>query len=329
MNAKKNTPIRFHFVVNPGGGSGRALQVWKTVEDIVKRKGVEYSVHFPTQSYLVHNIVHDLTNIGRRDSDVYLVVIGGDGTLNLAVNGIVNFDKTYMGLIPAGSGNDFVHSTNISGSYEDIVSRIIDVSSVRSLDLGVLKYNSCYDDQGRKLHIENKTWLFNNAAGIGFDADVCVKVQHSKLSERLSALRLSRLAYLFAALPIFLHHQGFSVDITVDKENYHYDNVLFSVVMNEPYEGGGFKFCPDATPFDGLLDSCVAHNIHRRDLPKLILKAFKGHHVGQRGIEINRGHVYRIKTQVPLWVQTDGEVEYRSDDITISIRPKALKFLGL
>lgn len=55
---------------------------------------------------------------------------GGDGTLNVAVNGIMNFNKTYLGLIPAGSGNDFVHSNSISGTYEDIIERITDVSRV-------------------------------------------------------------------------------------------------------------------------------------------------------------------------------------------------------
>ena len=55
---------------------------------------------------------------------------GGDGTLNVAVDGIMNFNKTYLGLIPAGSGNDFVHSNSISGTYEDIIERITDVSRV-------------------------------------------------------------------------------------------------------------------------------------------------------------------------------------------------------
>ena len=66
-----------------------------------------------------------------------------------------------------------------------------------------------FDDQGRALDIAAKQWHFNNAAGIGFDADVCVKVLHSDVSDRLSRLHLSQLAYLCAALPGFLSIEDF------------------------------------------------------------------------------------------------------------------------
>ena len=95
-----------------------------------------------------------------------------------------------------------------------------------------------FDDQGRALDIAAKQWHFNNAAGIGFDADVCVKVLHSDVSDRLSRLHLSQLAYLCAALPGFFKHRGFSVSVDIDGEVCRYDDTLFVPVMNEPYEGG-------------------------------------------------------------------------------------------
>ncbi|WP_418969814.1 diacylglycerol kinase family protein [Alloscardovia omnicolens] len=321
--------MRFHFVVNPSGGSGRALLAWREVQSIMHDKKLKYSVHFPTQTYVVQDIVRDLTNVSDADEDVYLIIVGGDGTLNVAINGIVNFKKTYIGLIPAGSGNDFVRSQSIPQSYEAVLDRITDIHRVRSLDVGVLTYNTLFDDQGRPLNLSPKHRLFNNAIGIGFDADVCVKVLHSRLSEKLSTFHLSKLAYLCAALPSIFKHRNFALDVTIDNRDYHFDDVLFAAIMNEPYEGGGFKFCPDASAYDGLLDSCIACGIKKRELIHLIPRALKGKHTTSDGVSIERGKEYRIRSSHPLWVQADGEVEYRSNDITISVRPQAIQFLGL
>ena len=77
-----------------------------------------------------------------------------------------------------------------------------------------------FDDQGRALDIAAKQWHFNNAAGIGFDADVCVKVLHSDVSDRLSRLHLSQLAYLCAALPGFFKHRGFFLYLWILMEKF-------------------------------------------------------------------------------------------------------------
>ncbi|WP_148130808.1 diacylglycerol/lipid kinase family protein [Alloscardovia sp. HMSC034E08] len=124
-------------------------------------------------------------------------------------------------------------------------------------------------------------------------------------------------------------HRGFSVSVDIDGEVCRYDDTLFVAVMNEPYEGGGFKFCPQASPYDGQLDSCIAQGVKKTELVHLIPRAMKGYHTSSRGVHMARGRVYRITTNVPVWVQTDGEVAYKSNDISISLLPQAVQFLGL
>lgn len=101
---------------------------------------------------------------------MFILLSGGDGTLSVAVNGIMNFNKTYLGLIPVGSGNDFVHSNSISGTYEDIIERITDVSRVLSLDMGVLTYNTC-------LMIKAERWILPQNNGISIMLRVLVLMQ--------------------------------------------------------------------------------------------------------------------------------------------------------
>lgn len=151
------------------GGGSRALKAWREVQSILRAKGIEHSVHFPTRTYVVHDIVRDLSDVSDDAENVY-IIIGGDGTLNVAVNGIMNFNKTYLGLIPAGSGNDFVHSNSISGTYEDIIERITDVSRVLSLDMGVLTYNTC-------LMIKAERWILPQNNGISIMLRVLVLMQ--------------------------------------------------------------------------------------------------------------------------------------------------------
>lgn len=139
------------------------------MQSILRAKGIEHSVHFPMRTYVVHDIVRDLSDVSDDAENVY-IIIGGDGTLNVAVNGIMNFNKTYLGLIPAGSGNDFVHSNSISGTYEDIIERITDVSRVLSLDMGVLTYNTCS-------MIKAERWILPQNNGISIMLRVLVLMQ--------------------------------------------------------------------------------------------------------------------------------------------------------
>ncbi len=323
--------MRFHFVVNPHGRRGRAVKIWQRVEKIVQQKNLDYALHFPTQSYLVSDIVRDITDVNDRDDNVYLIVVGGDGTLNVVVNSIVNRAKTFVGLIPAGSGNDFARSRGMASNFEELIDRILDTDHVTDLDLGCATFTSCYDDRGQAMDIDDKKRYFNNAVGIGFDADVCVRVQHSSLAEKLALVHLSKLAYACAALPLFFEHRNFEATISVGQEDNSltFSHVLFAALMNEPYEGGGFKFCPDAQPDDGIIDACIAHDIQSKSLIHLLPRAMWGKHTHARGISMMSGHTYRVRTGRPVWVQTDGEVEYRCDDIIVSVVPKALHFLGL
>ncbi|OTA26363.1 hypothetical protein B9G54_05105 [Alloscardovia macacae] len=315
----------FHVIVNPSGGSGQAIRVWRAVERVARERGMEYSVHFPTDTYLIRDIVHDLTNVPDSADMVYLVIIGGDGTLNVVLNGIVNFSRTAVGLIPAGSGNDFAHSRGLAGSYDQMLAHISDVSRMRALDVGCAVLHTCFDDLGNHLDIPEKSVLFNNAVGLGFDAQVCVTIQHSKLHERLAKVGLAKLAYVGTALPLLRRFQNFSLQIGDAR----YEDVLFAAIMLEPYEGGGFQFCPSASPYDGVLDSCVAHGLGLADVASLLPKALKGEHVGAEGVEIEQSPSYRLRTDHPVWIQADGEVEYRTDDVSVRVYEKKLNVLGL
>ncbi|MDE5932012.1 MAG: diacylglycerol kinase family lipid kinase, partial [Lachnospiraceae bacterium] len=113
-----------------------------------------------------------------------------------------------------------------------------------------------------------------------------------------------------------------------DKDPIHLDRFLFSAFMIHRYEGGGFKFCPNADAGDGLLDVCLVGH-----LPKLVIllalpTAFFGKHYLFPQIFHYRASRIVIKTSVPLWVHTDGEVYYKSDHICLSCEKQKARFLA-
>ena len=105
-------------------------------------------------------------------------------------------------------------------------------------------------------------------------------------------------------------------------------HMLFIASMLHRYEGGGFMFCPDANPGDGLLNICAVG-----DLPRLLIlcalpTAFWGKHYIFKGIDAYTASRIKIETSIPLWVHTDGEVGRQTTSYTIECNPQALNIIS-
>ena len=128
---------------------------------------------------------------------------------------------------------------------------------------------------------------FGISTGIGYDAGVCQEVLATPLKKVFNRLGLGKLIYLFIALKQLIFISPGKMTVTLDGENtFSYDHVYFTAVMNQRYEGGGFKFCPDARPDDGQLDMILVEGVGKLKLLFCLPTAFFGKHVGIRGIHI-------------------------------------------
>ncbi len=103
--------------------------------------------------------------------------------------------------------------------------------------------------------------------GWDMNAAVCQEVLSTPFKKIFNRLHLGKLIYLFIALKKLMFLHLFSMTLHMDGDRiYHYDNVYFTAVMNQKYEGGGFKFCPDASPQDGMLDVITAEGMSKLKL---------------------------------------------------------------
>ncbi|MCL2050878.1 MAG: diacylglycerol kinase family lipid kinase [Lachnospiraceae bacterium] len=311
----------YHIIVNPMAKSGRGKKLWRRIEAGLIERNVEYDVYFSKRAGFVSKHVKELTetyNLTANPEPLKLIILGGDGTINEALQGIADFERAEVGYIPTGSSNDMARDLCLPKEPLAILDIILAGESHRIMDIGEISFN---DDRPSR--------YFAVSSGIGFDAAVCSEVLTSKLKKALNKVRLGKLIYLAIALKQIITAKKAAVNIYLDddKEPIHYRKFLFAAGMVHRFEGGGFKFCPNADYTDGLLDFCVVGG-----LPKIILllalpTAFFGKHFLFPKIDSYRCQTMRIEASASLWVHTDGEVEAPAREVVMTCHKKKLRMM--
>ena len=331
-----------HVIVNPSGAGGAAAQTWVRVRDILKKERIAHKVHFSAKELDIDNITLKICGTFRKqisgevgslpavraEDDLTLLVIGGDGTMNLAVNGIENFGRVRLGFIPCGSGNDLARSVGISKDAETELKKILEGNVKRELDIGRVTYFDRFDPEDRPVSQEPYSRLFNISSGIGFDASICYDVSVTKVKDLLNKIRMGKLCYLTAAFHTVFAAPRTKAEIRLDDRTISCEELLLAACMNEPYEGGGFRFGPEADATDGILDLCVGDGIRTGDFFRIFPTAYKGSHVRFDGVDVYKAREIEVKTEKPMWVHTDGEIEYKSTHVTFSLCAEKLKMLN-
>jgi YegS/Rv2252/BmrU family lipid kinase len=315
----------FEIIINPAGAGGATTKEWKQVEPVFQKSGIPYHVTYSTLEHDLDAICQEITKIG---NEIDLVILGGDGSMNKALNGICDFAKVRLGFIPCGSGNDLAKALGISMNPIKCAEQIIQQKVSRILDFGEVTYfNASHFCDGREDTDEIFHRRFNISSGIGFDAEICENAERSKAKKFLNKIHLGKLIYLLVAIRIIFACRKVNAVIQLDEREPIRKKILSAVAMNTPYEGGGFKFCPAADPQDGILDLCVWGDINTASFFKLFPSAYSGNHLKHKEIAAHQADVIDIQTDEPCWVHTDGEVECMSTHVQMRLAAEKLRYL--
>lgn len=321
---------RYYFVVNPASKSGRGIEIWKEVEKRLQELGTDYEVSFSERHGHVAELVNKITGAHEEESEpINIVVLGGDGTIDEALQGVKDFSKVNIGYIPTGSGNDFARSLDYTQNAVESLERILNAREPRLYDLGKLEYLNMTGDRSR-LHSGEvcSTHYFDVSCGIGFDAGICERALESKSKDFLNKIGLGKLIYFFISIKLmFCDRTPDATLILEGGEEIKIKKLRFVVGMNTCYEGGGFKFAPEAVPDDGYLDICQISDISPFECITVLPGASKGTHVKNKHVHTYHVKEFEVRTDEPLWVHTDGEVFTRSSHIKVSVVPGILRFL--
>jgi len=302
----------YSFIVNPNAKSGLGQIVWDDLETLLKKSSVAYEVYFTKYQKHATDIVKKITS---DDEEHIIVALGGDGTVNEVVNGIVNFDKTILGYIPIGSSNDFARGLSLPTKPLDALKNILKQPHFVQMDVGEIQY-------------KNKTRRFAVSAGIGFDADICHEAVVSRVKKFLNKLKLGKLTYVFIALHRLFLTKPCDITITLDNEHTEvFKNAYFAAMMNSRYEGGGVMFCPKAKNYDSVLDLMIVSDVSKLKVLLLIPFALFGWHVHFKGAYERTCRCVEIHADRALPLHTDGEPIFLQHTLSARLLPKKLRVI--
>ena len=240
----------------------------------------------------------------------HIVSVGGDGTVNEIVNGIMKSKNSPpLGIIPLGWANDFIKSTNIPPNIIEAC-KILVRGKIKEIDVGII----------------NEKIYFANICGVGFDAEVAQLANQMK-SKHPNLHILSAFVYIFATVKKLLSPFSYhNVKIKFDGQEIH-SKILFIAISNGKIYGGRFNITPEAILDDGLLEICVVEEMGRFKYLSIIPKVFKGTHASIKGINFYRAKEVVIQSSEPVLAQASGEVIEGQKEFTITLLPKSLKLI--
>ena len=309
--------LKYYFIVNPGAKTGNGSGLWEELEKMLRASsGTEYEVFFTNKD---ESAAGTAASICRQHPETKrIVIVGGDGTINEVINGLSDYGRIFLGIIPAGSGNDLVRGLGIPSECRKAFSHVLHPREFRSVDHGLLEY---LDD-------DTPSRKFAVSSGIGYDAEICYQALRSPLKKLLNKLRLKISVYFLIGLKLIFTNRRAGVVLTVDGRNrLKYDKVIFIAAMNTLYEGGGYPMAPGADPGDGRLSLCVVEGISRLKHCFLMTKIGKGEHVKSRGVHIIHCRNAEIEADRPLVMHTDGEFAGKHSHVRFSCLPEKIRMM--
>jgi YegS/Rv2252/BmrU family lipid kinase len=269
--------MHLKVIYNPTAGRGKARRWVREVEETLRARGARADCEPSTGP-------DDLVRIAAESSRAgydRVVVMGGDGTLHLALR---EFDlaKGTLALIPTGSGDDFARVAGIPRKIREACDNVLR-GRVREVDVALAN---------------NLRYL--GVAGLGFDSEVAEYANRNVKFLRGSAV------YLYSILRVLPRFTPRRVSIRTD-DGTREQAIMFAAIGNTRQYGGGIRITPDASIDDGLLDACIVHETTRMQLLKTLPLAYSGAHVKKPYVEITRGRAFHFDSDQSMAVYADGE----------------------
>ncbi len=302
---------RYYLIVNPTSGRGFAGRSLPLVEEEMKKLNLDYTLALTERPWHAADLAEEAA---RQGYDV-VVIASGDGTANEVLNGLMRakskgYDKTAMGQIAVGTGNDFAFGMGIPGGIE-VGCNILAKDFRRKMDVGIVKGGD-YPD-GR---------YFGNGVGIGFDAATGFVAARIRWTRGL-------LTYLIAAIEtIFIYFKAPTVHLVYDDQEVTQPSLMISI-MNGRRMGGGFFFAPHGDPSDHWFDLCIASSASRARIFGLIPYFMKGTQATQKEVKMGRARKVTAKAvQGVLPAHCDGETLcFEGKELSIEILPGQMEFV--
>jgi len=298
----------WYIIANPTSGNGIVQKKWSEIITTLKQYKIQYEFSFSAYKNHEKELVFKALEKGYKK----FISIGGDGTLHQIVNAaiiqkIIDPQQLKIGIIPMGTGNDWVKTYKIPKNIKQAI--------------GIIRNQKTYFQDIGKLELlnTNTTTYFNNLAGIGFDGFVVKNVMKYK--------KYGAFSYLIATIVSFLKYK--QQDVTIEFNDIKIKaNVLLTLVGICKYSGGGMQLTEIVDTNDGLFDISIAKNFSFMAVLFNILKFYNGTITHHKKVEVYKTDTIKIYANEKTFIQADGEL-IGSGAFKATIIPRALGFIIL
>lgn len=298
----------FHFILNPK--SGRSIQQKKMEQDIVEacaKRHLSYHIYYTTCSKNAITYVRSMIN-EYPDERQRFICVGGDGTINEIANSSPGNPNIEFGVIPSGSGNDFVRNFKSKRLFSNIDAQID--GEAHAFDL-----IKCNDD------------YCVNMVNIGFDCSVVIEADRFRKYKFISP----SISYILGVVVGFFFKKfGTKMKIIFDNGEIIDKELTLTAIGNGKFCGGGFKSAPRANLCDGLMDICIIDRVSRLNFIQLISSYKDGTYVdkksAQKFIRYIQDKHFKMEFEQPQPICIDGEI-FNAKTIDFTVIPAAFNFV--
>ena len=293
------------MIVNPQAGRGAIGRALPRIKEVVEQEELEYDIVETTAPGHAQDLAREAVQSGI----LFVVAVGGDGTVHEVVNGLMGDEgplvpEVVLGIVPSGSGSDFIKTFGLPTVPEEAARNLAGKNVWGALDIPRMRYRN---NDGKEV----SRWFVNIAeAGIGAH----VVVSAAKMPRRFGgrAYRLAALRAIVAYKPQVAHldfngrkGRGVRPDTPLEPGK-HDGTITMIVVANCQFYGGGLRVAPRAIPSDGMLDVLVGEGT-KRDALRALKKMPMGEHVPSKIFSEFLVDRLTLDGPEPMLLEADGE----------------------
>jgi diacylglycerol kinase (ATP) len=301
----------YRLIVNPISGRGTGAEAIPVLRQELSSAGLDFDLVLTQSPWHAAELARSAVGEGCK----YVVAVGGDGTANEVLNGLMQAKNAgegsaVMGVIGIGRGNDFAYGMGVPVGLKEGCETLC-AGHRATVDVGCVT-GGLFPD-GR---------YFGNGVGIGFDAVVGFEALKMK---RLTGF----LSYIVAALKtMFLYYKAPTVRIEYNDEKIEIPALMVSI-MNGRRMGGGFMMAPQGVIDDGKFDVCIAEEVGKATIFALILRFMQGTQASHPAIRVGRTDRISVSAlRGTLPAHADGETLCTEGDrLIMTMQPRQLEMI--
>jgi len=286
------------FIINPIAGNNYANSIVPKIQSEIDKHKIEASLLFTERK----GHATELAEAALKDGAKYIVSVGGDGTLNEIARTMIDNNDVVLGVIPAGTGNDFIQILGFPNRFEEVHWDIFFEKNITKLDAG-----------------STNGVPFFNGMGLGFDAEVAAQ---NYTGEGELVRKGGKDKYIWHIVKTLLFFKEQKMIAISDIERHETECFMNTISIGRRY-AGGFFITPKAVANDGLFDICMVKKINLLNRFRILLMVPKGTHTEDKYVNYYRSEKVNLEFSKAVHFHVDGEL-YKASKFEVKIIKNAI-----